>query len=129
MTDPLNRDRLARLLRERGAVPPMPGEADRAVRREIRAAFAVKRRRRIGPQWFGAAAAIIVVAVAAWWLIAPSRAGFDLDGNGRVDIVDALTLQLQGERSRSDVDGNGVVNAADARALARRVVRLEESVG
>ncbi len=132
-------DRLARLLRTRGAAPEMPADRDLAMRRQIQTSFARSRRggwrvnvRWINAQRIGAVAAVLVVAIAAWRFAEPARPGFDLDGNGRVDIVDAFTLELQAEtmtERRLDLDGNGEINAADAQALGRRVVRLTEVAG
>lgn len=125
-----------------GRSPEVPGEIDRAV-------LAGARR---GPvlRWRGlgaglAAAAALGVAVSAWVLSPRARQGAgpavgssspsaglgvvaeDLDGDGRVDIVDALRLARAVERGETgawDFNGDGAVDRGDVDALAARAVRL-----
>ena len=68
-----------------------------------------------------AAAAAIFLAVAALWM-SPKPDPRDLDGNGKVDIVDAYLL-ASGLKD-GDVNGDGVVDRRDAEALAREVVSI-----
>lgn len=78
----------------------------------------------------GAAAAAIAVGVMLW---GPTRFGRDvmagdLDGSGRVDIVDALTfaqrLPAYGVSLAHDMNGDGRLDQADIDAIAMRAVTL-----
>jgi hypothetical protein len=66
-----------------------------------------------------AAAAAIFLAVASLWM---SRNPHDLDGSGRVDIVDAYLL-ASGLKD-GDVNGDGLVDQKDVEALAREAVTI-----
>ena len=54
----------------------------------------------------------------------------DIDGNRRVDIVDALKLahQVQSGKGR-DLNGDGVIDQRDVETIAVAVVRLDASGG
>ena len=122
---------------------PVPPEVDEAV---VHAARAHLLRRRTRP-WFrlgvsGAAAAALLLMV--WWnqqppppaikLASPRSSapgvatGEDIDGSGRVDILDALTLKRLIESGNAlahhDVDGDGAVNDQDVDRVAHTAVRL-----
>ncbi len=65
---------------------------------------------------------------------AQTVASRDFDGNGRVDIVDALRLAQSIESTtpptkRWDLNGDGSVNRADANTIAIEAVRLPASEG
>jgi hypothetical protein len=58
----------------------------------------------------------------------------DIDRNGRVDILDALTMARHMEAGHPttnlwDVDGDGFVNSNDIDAVAYEAVRLDKGVG
>ena len=90
--------------------------------------------RRLTP--FAAAAAIVF---AMMWMEPPSRprpgiaqlavSREDIDGNGRIDILDAFTLARRLDTAAAlqpewDVTGDGRVDAADVDAIAMAAVRL-----
>src|SRR6185503_17586917 len=63
--------------------------------------------------------------------VTPSAAQGDVDGNGRVDILDALVLAKKlrdhpgaTPRAGEDVNGDGVVDRFDVDAVARLAVRV-----
>lgn len=85
----------------------------------VRARILRKPKRRWIPM---AAAAAILLAVASLWMSTPSANPRDLDGSGRVDIVDAYLLATG--LKAGDVNGDGRVDAADVEALAREAVSL-----
>ena len=62
----------------------------------------------------------------------PSVALEDVDGNGRVDILDAFTLaqRIEGSARRSawDFNSDGAVDRRDVDLVAMAAVRLEEEV-
>ncbi|MEM7314592.1 MAG: dockerin type I domain-containing protein [Planctomycetota bacterium] len=60
---------------------------------------------------------------------ATTQIAADIDGNGSVNILDALTLarrleQQQSLESRWDLNGDGTVDALDVRTIAESAVRL-----
>lgn len=132
---------LARELRAayRGEAGGTPG-LDAAVLGMARARateMAARRRLRVAG-WMSAAAAAIAVAslvyVRPWGrgpaggpgVVAGLTRGSDVNGDGAVDILDALVLakQVEGGVGRADVNGDGVVDAADVGAIAAAAVRL-----
>ncbi len=90
-----------------------------------------------GPR-YGMWAAILIVAVVVWigrltWF-GPEASAKDIDGNGRVDILDAFVLakRLEGGEAPPetwDFTGEGQINVDDANAIAREVVALDPSGG
>lgn len=127
----------------RHGLPEVPGEIDRAVLAEARAGYYRRRRfwvaaRAIGSAAAVAAAAVVVVVVyvdrhrsaptpvAATQVARPG----DIDGNGRVDILDAFLLAKRVEAKAppvrgDDVNGDGVVDRADVDRVAGWAVRVE----
>ena len=102
-------------------------EIDRPIEAATRLHFAQVRRAtrlfRITP--FAAAAALFLAVL---WMHSPN-APEDIDGNGRVDILDAFTLARHLDstaalQSRWDVSGDGRVDGADVDAIAMAAVRL-----
>jgi hypothetical protein len=88
--------------------------------------------------WVAAAAAIVLLVAIPQFAKrsppAPARnsafARWDLNRDGRVDILDAFALarQLKQGQARNlqlDVNGDGVVDDRDVAAIAARAVRLE----
>ncbi len=130
---------------------PVPASVDRAVaeaaRRHLR-----RPQRRIGwKRWAvpAAAAAAILIAACLWWrhdspiasssrearpqatVASPSRA--DIDRNGRVDILDAMTLARHIESKQPieaawDINGDGLIDQRDVDSVARAAVRIHKGV-
>lgn len=124
-----------------------------AARRGLRRRQAIQRRL-AGAVFAGAAAALLLLAIrggereagqrTAQWTVgadhqslaagdhpAASRGSgdrLDLDGNGRVDIADALrlarALEAGGDTRDRDIDGDGTVGQADVDAIALAAVSL-----
>jgi hypothetical protein len=141
-----------------GSVPP---EVDRAVVDKVNRHF-VRRRRRLLLRWVGpavAAAAVIVFAVmfdgekerklseatapysedraAKQMLALTQRASVsgevDVDGSGRLDILDAFKLaryirSTDRPEMKWDINGDGLVNRKDVDVLAFAAVRLDKGV-
>jgi hypothetical protein len=98
----------------------VPPEVDRAVL----AAFAPRRARVL--RWVPAAAAAAILAA----VLLRDRVPGDVDGSGRVDILDAYLLALRieggaGAGRALDVTGDGVVDRADVDRIARMSVTVE----
>ncbi|MHC4061462.1 MAG: dockerin type I domain-containing protein, partial [Planctomycetota bacterium] len=150
---------LKALFEPHGSVPP---EVDRAVMDKVNR-HSVRRRRLllrwVGPVAAAAAAAVIVFAVmfdggkerklseatapysenrAAKQIVAltqrASAAGeIDIDGSGRVDILDAFKLaryirSTDRPEMKWDINGDGLVNRKDVDVLAFAAVRLDKGV-
>lgn len=134
------RDDLAALYGERVAVP---AEVDAAILGMGQRRFAARRRRRrlvvrVG-QGLAAAAAIGLVV----WAVRPgagprvervakvAAVPGDVDGDGQVDILDALALARRIEAGESlgsdwDLNGDGVVDGADVDVVAMRAVSVSQ---
>ena len=130
--------RLEQLYRPLVFVPP---EVDERIMDEAGRRLAPVRRRqwrgRVASAW-GSMAAVLLAAVTLWWFgefSSPRGAGVagDIDGSGRVDIVDALRLAGQIEQRSAaaewDIDGDGDVNAADVDVIAYMAVSIAEPAG
>ncbi|MHC4664845.1 MAG: dockerin type I domain-containing protein [Planctomycetota bacterium] len=148
---------LKALFEPHGSVPP---EVDRAVMDKVNRHF-VGRRRRLLLRWVGpaaAAAAVIVFAVMfdmgkerklsevtapssdsarkqMLTLTQPASAAceVDVDGSGRVDILDAFKLaryikSTDRPEMKWDINGDGLVNRKDVDVLAFAAVRLDKGV-
>ena len=114
---------------------PIPEQSDHAIRAEIaRRSAAIRSRRAFWPVWVRAVAAAALVAAGAWALagrwgqVTPLSAA-DLDGSGRVDIVDAYLLARRiesGDEPSAELDFNadGRVDRLDVDALAGRAVSV-----
>lgn len=108
------------------------GRAD-APRRLVPVASATSRGIRT---WTLRAAAAVLVGLGGWllvreWTDAPRThevARLDLDGNGRVDVLDAFQVARGVVRGATkpewDVDGDGRVDRNDADMVAREAVRI-----
>ncbi len=130
---------LAALGRELSVSPPpieIPAAQDRALR-----AAAVARAAAIRPRRSGRRVAMVVAACAAAVLALVAVRGVftgaarhevaagDVDGDGRVDVVDALVLARALDRGapmpgRCDVDRDGTVNRSDVDAIAGMAVSI-----
>jgi hypothetical protein len=125
-----------------GAEVPVPADVDRQVARLARRRLAGGRARtmtiwRLAPL---AAAAAVLLALGAWTLLRAPHAAppalaarEDVDGNGRVDILDAFLVARRIESGQPppkawDVNGDGVVDQADVDAIARAAVALKKGV-
>ena len=130
---------LQRLPRALIFIPPTADEAVlRAARRQLEGL------RRSRPVWFrfmpwvaAAAAVILLLALPQYFKHqAPSAVGssaftrWDLNQDGRVDILDAFALARQLKQGGAvspqlDLNGDGVVDERDVAAIAARAVKLE----
>ena len=124
----------------------IPDETDRRIlwlaRKQAavvrKAAPSPRRRAMIGGAWAAAAAVVLAVGAMTWRQLdhaAPPaatvarRSTDDVDGDGRVDILDAFALaralQDRGATARqSDANGDGVVDQHDVDAIARAAVKM-----
>ena len=105
----------------------VPSRVDDAILNRARAHLAGTGTRRWSLRWAGAAVAtaaclLLVSRVALRGPISPD----DLDGNRRVDIVDALKLahQITAGQAGRDINHDGVVNRQDIDAIAMVAVQL-----
>ncbi|HLU49312.1 MAG TPA: dockerin type I domain-containing protein [Planctomycetota bacterium] len=133
---------LRRELRELARGPRVPPEIDRAILENARAHLGrvrrFRRREAVAPLVAMAAALLLAVGLVWHELGSPgdaelgrsriARAVEDLDGNGRVDILDAFLLARRlrdGEDAPGawDLTGDGAVDADDVRHLALVAVR------
>lgn len=130
---------MAELGRELSVSPPpieVPAAQDRALR-----AAAAARAAAIRPRRTGRRAAVVVAACAAAVLALVAVRGLftgepphrvatgDIDGDGRVDVVDALVLARALDRGapmpgHCDVDRDGTVDRADVDAIAGLAVSI-----
>jgi len=129
---------LRRALRRLGPAEDAPSALERSVLDAaapfLAAARARRRRRRIGLLALPLAAAAALVLWLGSGLRRSAREAAsgpttaDLDGNGRVDILDAFQLARElehgGAPREPDLDGDGRVDRADVESLARLAVRL-----
>ena len=132
MTDPDPiRPRLQRALaRLEEPLPVVPRSVDDAIARAARARLGRRPWFPFGPRllrWLPPAAA---AALLVWLAFGHRAIPGDLDGNGRIDILDAFALARRIEAGEGmdralDVTGEGIVDRRDVDALAARAVRLE----
>jgi hypothetical protein len=121
-----------------GRAPGIPAAVDDTILARAQRELAARRRFRrwaTGLKAGAGLAAAAALALAAWlWTPhAGSEGGNlaareDMDGDGRVDIVDALHLArsiASGGASAGDMNGDGRVDHADVDAIAARAVRLD----
>jgi Dockerin type I domain len=137
---------LANELRAASPTPiEIPAEIDGRILWSARKrALEIRRGRRwrrvsVRPGWAVAAMALLAFGVAAlWWqgpLATPSAppqriARADIDGDGRIDMIDALRLARAVRRGGAldpawDVNGDGTVDHRDTDAVAMRAVAIE----
>jgi hypothetical protein len=148
MTDPFDQNDLPRALLEElramHARVEVPATVDSAVLREARAGFARRRRFRLafrGAAAVAAAAAVIAIALPLFRTreqpapqqarvtsskmlsAAPEHAREDADGDGKVDILDALVVAKLIDARKNidetyDVNGDGKVDQSDVDRIA-----------
>jgi hypothetical protein len=128
LPDPL-RAELSRLYRVDASVPPA---VDHTILSRARAHLWGFGRRRLLLRTAGAAAAVAATIAIAVWIVQPHRPGVastaeDVNGDGVVDIRDALTLQRAidaGSAKGHDVNRDGATDRRDVDAIAMMSVRL-----
>jgi len=115
---------------------PVPSQVDESIRAAARTHFAAKKRVRSVVRWLSTAAAAAAVLLVIFWagkLMVYERlqaSPLDVNGDGRVDILDAFALarSLQAKspaRREWDVNGDGVVNRRDVDVIAMSAVRID----
>ena len=131
------------------APPPVPPELDERVLLLARQAFARRMRTRMILRRTAAVGGAVAAAVALFFgvqamrpgetatpqvaVLDGSRAVGDVDGSGRVDIVDALALAKRVEAGDAaspaweDLDRDGKVTRADVEQVAQLAVKLPDS--
>lgn len=154
MTNSVNEDdpddRLPDILRSAlndryGAVPDVPEAVDRAILADARRHLATRVAPKRWSRWTSwkvaalastIAAACLVLAVRSPWTqsdslrseVAQKAFGRDLDGNGRVDILDAFAMARDIRNGRTlsmyDVNGDGRQDQSDVDELAKQAVML-----
>ena len=126
-----------------GGGPGVTPEVDRAVlEMALRVGMAQEvRRRKVGVRrlrltGLGAAAALVAGAITAWVMwpsasvppgVAMAAPGPDINGDGRLNMLDALVMAERVEQGLKgwDFNADGQEDRADAEALAADVVKLE----
>lgn len=123
----------------------VPAELDSVILRDARGSYARRQRWSLAVRWAGAglAAAAALALALRLYIAHPStlrsatpahrqlaRVG-DVDGNGRVDILDAYVVARAITRHQPldpawDVNGDGVVDRKDVDLIARRAVHVSE---
>ena len=132
----------------------VPPEIDRAIMDKARRSLVRRKRPYRVVRWAASVASVAAAAVIVFVLsvdraekydarspavfveavVAPSKVvPSDIDGNGRVDILDAFKLArgIEGvERGATewDINGDGVVNREDVDYVAFKAVRLDKGV-
>ena len=124
---------------------PIPSAIDRAVAGAARGRLALPQRGLGWLRWAVPATAAAAIAIAClWWAhpraappVAPSprlsQAETDIDGNGRVDILDAFTLARHIEARQPteamwDFNSDGLIDRRDVDTVAMAAVRLNKGV-
>jgi hypothetical protein len=129
LPDPL-RAELSRVFRADASVPPT---IDQTILNRARAHLWGFGRRRLLLRTAGAAAAVAATIAIAVWIVHPgprhvATVAEDTDGDGVVDIRDALALQRAidaGLVKGHDINRDGVTDRRDVDAIAQSVVRLD----
>jgi hypothetical protein len=115
-------------------VPPAKDEEIRAAIQQYfetchsdRAPRTSARKQKFWHKWMPLAASLVIAAIMLYFARpTPDRA--DINGDGRVDVIDALLLAEQVRTGKGrDIDGNDAVTDADAAEIATRAVALERS--
>jgi hypothetical protein len=106
----------------------VPVRVNQSILNQARAQLSRRPSRR-ALRWVGAAAAAACVIFGARIALQGPGLPNDIDGNRRVDIVDALKLahQIQAGRGR-DANHDGVIDQADVDSIAMAVVQLNGGI-
>ena len=122
-----------------GPVPDVTPEIDRAIladaRRHLLTNAPIIKRRRFSAWKLTALASTMVAAAVLFLALSPKSedgpqesVAQDLDGNGRVDILDAFVMarEIRSGRGQSihDVNGDGQLDQTDINEIAQRAVML-----
>ena len=121
---------VADLKRVSEGAPSVPPELDAEISSLARAHFAAAHRRRRTLRWLSASAAAAVLVAVLWVTLSARRSPFDVNGDGRVDILDAYAIAAKlnegkAASARFDVNHDGVVDYRDVNAVAMEAVRLD----
>lgn len=122
-----------------GPATNVPAEIDRAIladaRRHLLANAPIIKRRRFSTWKLTALASTMAAAAVLFLALSPKfedgpqvSVAQDLDGNGRVDILDAFVMarEIRSGRGQSihDVNGDGQLDQTDINEIAQRAVML-----
>jgi len=122
-----------------GPAADVPAEIDRAIladaRRHLLTNAPIVKRRRFSAWKLTALASTMAAAAVLFLALSPNSVdgpretiAQDLDGNGRVDILDAFVMarEIRSGRGQSihDVNGDGQLDQTDIDELAQRAVML-----
>jgi hypothetical protein len=132
-------DDLGKLFEPQGSVP---ADIDRAVAEAARRHLARPVRKLWWLKWtVPATAAAAIILACVWWLAPtdgpqpaqPIAVAEDVDGNGTVNILDALVLAKRIEaatasESQWDLNRDGLVDRQDVDVIAMAAVRLNKGV-
>ena len=120
-------------------VADVPSEIDRAIladaRRHLSTGISPLKRRRFSAWKVAALASTMATAAVLFLALSPNSVdgpqesvAQDLDGNGRVDILDAFVMarEIRSGRGQSthDVNGDGQLDQTDINEIAQRAVML-----
>ncbi len=136
-------------LRHLHPTPPVPAELDERILFAARDAFARRMRTRLILRRTAAAGGAVAAAIALFFGVqalresatrpsqmaihAAGQVAGDVNGDGRVDIIDALALARRVEsgdvapRKGEDLDHDGKVTKADVEQVAQLAVKLPDS--
>jgi hypothetical protein len=112
----------------------VPQTVDQAILKQARKHLGGETKQRSLFFWkwlaFAGAAAVVIIALLLFPRIkTPAVAREDVNGDGRVDILDALALakqiDAQNAAQKFDQNGDGKIDDADVRAVASAAVRLD----
>jgi hypothetical protein len=126
---------------------PVPSDIDRAVAEAARRHLARPQRTLWWLKWaVPATAAAAIMLACLWWTypgatppvaqgpyLSQVATGTDIDGNGKVDILDAFTLARHIEAKQPmekmwDFNGDGLIDRRDVDTVALAAVRLNKGV-
>lgn len=133
MSEDMEQDQLPERLREElsrvySQPVAVPARVNELIVSRARAELARRGRWRT-LRWVGAAAAAACLVLVGRFVLLGPVSPDDIDGNRRVNIVDALVLARQIESGKGhDLNGDGAIDQQDVDAIAFSVVRLDGGV-